>query len=63
MKVGDRVVITARADAPKWMKEIEEFDPIYGTVLRVDGDRVEINPKGGDAPFWTEVSRCKPAYF
>lgn len=63
MKKGDRVIILPRDDYPSWMKEISEFDPVKGTVLRVDGDRVEIEPKSGDEPFWTDVDRCRPADF
>ena len=63
LKKGDLVIIMPRDDASAWMKEMYEIDPMRGTVIQVKGDRVEIEPKMGDEPFWTDAARCKLAYF
>jgi hypothetical protein len=61
--VGDSVIVLPREDFPDSLKEFSEIDPMLATILQVNGERAYVQPKMGDDPFWTDVSRLKEIDF
>jgi len=63
MKVGDRVTLTPRTDAPDWLREMDEIDPTKATIVALKGDKAKVKLKITEETLWVEISRLKPAYF